>query len=921
MRTARSLVSMLCLLAGGAAACDDGSPSGRRGGAAEGVESISAALDDGRAAVDGYFAAPTSFILAPGNVAPSTWRYTFNTPAANWNTSGFNDSTWSTGQAGFGWNTMPPDVVNTSWTTSDIWLRRTVTLTSTQIPSVVFWARWDDDIEIYLNGRLAASTVPDIGNPHSGWTPWYRYLGILDNARAGLVTGTNTIAIHVKETGGGAYVDVGLATNPMQTVPTTGSEATTALAPLTNAVKAYMTENVIPGGVFAVIKDDKIVVTRGLGYANKARTVTVPQDAIMRLASVDKALSFTAARQLIAQGFVDPVTNQPLTANTPVFPLLAAHGLTLLPGKSLPAGMNNVTIQHIIDHASGIGYDPDSATLYSETGTTENTFRISDFVRYLYSNPLIFQPGTSSEYSSNAVMVLRYLVRVLKGDYQPYMQKQFLGPAGSHEVFVARERLADRSPREIWYATLSEPWDRWIGLDEYYALSTSSEGLARYIRRYDMYNLPGVTFVNPTTGLWTPANEPAWYRDWGGVMGGSWAFARYQVTEQLGIVVMFNIGGYFDPLIQRITDLAATLPASAWGIAGPPVARQPVPNDAARNVSANPTLTWTAGSGATSHDVRFGTSFPLPLRGNQVGTSFVPGALQPNTTYYWRIDEKNGTGTREGTMWSFTTAGTLPAVATNPSPTNGSTGVSLTPTLSWSAGAGATSHDVYFGALTEPPFAANRTTTNFTPATLLPNTWYTWRVEQRNASGAVTGVNWRFQTGGGTGNLFSDNFQSGAGAWTPLSGTWGIATDGTQVYRQTNNTNNARSSAGQATWTNQRLTVRVKPLSWNGTDRFVAVFARFRDANNYYYVTLRSSNKLELKKFVNGTTTTLATKTFTVALNTWYTVKLEAIGNSLSVSVNGTPQLSGTDSTFPTGKIGLGTFNATASFDDVVVTP
>jgi len=40
---------------------------------------------------------------------------------------------------------------------------------------------------------------------------------------------------------------------------------------------------------------------------------------------------------------------------------------------------------------------------------------------------------------------------------------------------------------------------------------------------------------------------------------------------------------------------------------------------------------------------------------------------------------------------------TLPGQATNPSPANGATNVSITADLSWTAGSGATSHDVYFG--------------------------------------------------------------------------------------------------------------------------------------------------------------------------------------------------------------------------------
>ena len=46
---------------------------------------------------------------------------------------------------------------------------------------------------------------------------------------------------------------------------------------------------------------------------------------------------------------------------------------------------------------------------------------------------------------------------------------------------------------------------------------------------------------------------------------------------------------------------------------------------------------------------------PGTLRGNQAGTTYNPGTLAPGITYFWRIDEKNETGTTAGAVWSFTT--------------------------------------------------------------------------------------------------------------------------------------------------------------------------------------------------------------------------------------------------------------------------
>jgi len=90
----------------------------------------------------------------------------------------------------------------------------------------------------------------------------------------------------------------------------------------------------------------------------------------------------------------------------------------------------------------------------------------------------------------------------------------------------------------------------------------------------------------------------------------------------------------------------------------PGQATSPTPADGASGLGAGTTVSWSAGSLATSHDVYFGTSNPPgapDFQGNQAGTSFDPGALSLATTYYWRIDEVNDGGTTPGNTWSFTT--------------------------------------------------------------------------------------------------------------------------------------------------------------------------------------------------------------------------------------------------------------------------
>jgi len=94
------------------------------------------------------------------------------------------------------------------------------------------------------------------------------------------------------------------------------------------------------------------------------------------------------------------------------------------------------------------------------------------------------------------------------------------------------------------------------------------------------------------------------------------------------------------------------------GVSPPGQASSPSPASGATKVSRSVILSWTAGSGADSHDVYFGTNpnpGPSESQGNQAQTTFDPGYLGKNRWYYWRIDEVNAGGTTTGVVWSFKT--------------------------------------------------------------------------------------------------------------------------------------------------------------------------------------------------------------------------------------------------------------------------
>lgn len=154
-----------------------------------------------------------------------------------------------------------------------------------------------------------------------------------------------------------------------------------------------------------------------------------------------------------------------------------------------------------------------------------------------------------------------------------------------------------------------------------------------------------------------------------------------------------------------------------------------------------------------------------------------------------------------------------------------------------------------------------------------------------------------------------------------------MITDGTLAYRQNTVVNALRvASAGSATWQDQAVQARVKVLSFGGTSTsssyFVGVYARYTDESNHYYLALRSDGHISIRRKLAGSNASIGGAITPGALITtgkWYTVKLEVSGTTLKSYIDGVLYDTVTDSSFASGKAGLGTTNATAIFDDVVV--
>jgi pectate lyase len=170
--------------------------------------------------------------------------------------------------------------------------------------------------------------------------------------------------------------------------------------------------------------------------------------------------------------------------------------------------------------------------------------------------------------------------------------------------------------------------------------------------------------------------------------------------------------------------------------------------------------------------------------------------------------------------------------------------------------------------------------------------------------------------------LFSDTFESGsASGWSRSGGTWAVTADGTNVLQQSNaGSDLARDFNGSTSWTDYTLQARVKPLALDAGTDFVGIAARASGATTFYRLVLLGSGQAQLQADRGGTVSVLGSASMSVSAGTWYTLRIDVSGSTVTGFVNGGQVASATSTVVAAGRIGLQTFQASANFDDVAVT-
>ena len=195
---------------------------------------------------------------------------------------------------------------------------------------------------------------------------------------------------------------------------------------LTATIKREMAVNKVKGLSIALVDDQRVVWSRGFGYADEAAKVLATVDTVYRAGSISKVLTSMRAMQLREAGRLD----------------IDADVRRVLPDFSVHSrfGDKPITARMLMTHHSGLPTDVVAGMW------TENPDTLAQFVPKIARESLASAPATEFRYSNVAYSLLGRMIETLDSkEFARSMQDGLLGPLGMNDSsYVMNARLWPR---------------------------------------------------------------------------------------------------------------------------------------------------------------------------------------------------------------------------------------------------------------------------------------------------------------------------------------------------------------------------------------------------------------------------------------------------------------------------------------------
>jgi methyl acetate hydrolase len=215
----------------------------------------------------------------------------------------------------------------------------------------------------------------------------------------------------------------------------TAQQSQSSSLTIDGAMRDAVARKEVTGVVVAAADRTGIIYQGAFGVADIAEARPLQLDSMFRIASMTKAITSTAALQLVEQGrfaIEDPVEKYlPQFTKLPV--VESFDGAT--GNYKLRPATKSVTVRHLLTHTSGLGYP--------FTDPTTRDFKPRAGEEYPVG-PLVFEPGERWLYSTSTDWVGRLVEKVSGQPLEEYFREHIFTPLGMKDTsyFVPKDKEA-----------------------------------------------------------------------------------------------------------------------------------------------------------------------------------------------------------------------------------------------------------------------------------------------------------------------------------------------------------------------------------------------------------------------------------------------------------------------------------------------
>ncbi|MEZ4587186.1 MAG: serine hydrolase domain-containing protein [Gemmatimonadales bacterium] len=255
---------------------------------------------------------------------------------------------------------------------------------------------------------------------------------------------------------------------------------------LDGLVGAAMADRRVAGGVVAVVRDGRVLLSKGYGWSDvAARTPVDPDRTLFRIGSVTKTFTWTAVMQLVEQGKLDldRDVNGYLDFRIPA--TFAAP----------------VTLRHLMTHTAG--FEDDNRD--QEAVDPADNVPLSEWLPS-HRPARVREPGRFSSYSNWGAALAGYIVeRVSGSSYEEYLERNLFASLGMERT-TARQPLPEdlrdaMSEGYAWEggAFVAKPWEIIKGAAPAGAISSTGADMARWMLAHLASDTSGPRVLAPAT--------------------------------------------------------------------------------------------------------------------------------------------------------------------------------------------------------------------------------------------------------------------------------------------------------------------------------------------------------------------------------------------------------------------------------------